>query len=115
MRDIKFRAWDTSDEAGEPANTMYYFDLTTTTLNIDWLSRNCPVMQYTGLKDKNGTEVYESDILRNNVGITVPVHWHEWAWDASTPGGDQEEYVVITDPGSFEVVGNIYENPELLK
>lgn len=92
------------------------------------------VMQYTGLKDKNGKEIYEGDILLNTwkgKNQKVEVYWQE---AEVSPGGEGYEdlegyqsllgrwYFRTTEKmnyalysGQFEIIGNIYENPELNK
>ena len=98
------------------------------------------LMQYTGLKDKNNKEIYEEDIvkLRANHGIGVIKYYEIYEGDVLSNGNDEKPYKVIFENGSFraefegdfeeysfylidivaqhcEIVGNIYENPELLK
>ena len=77
------------------------------------------LMQYTGLKDKNGADVYAGDIVRCTRGCPHEIIWvQEYggsflggmpAWYLS---GLQEGYAWT---GHEEIIGNIYENPELLK
>jgi uncharacterized phage protein (TIGR01671 family) len=72
------------------------------------------IMQYTGLKDKNGKEIYEGDIIRHGVGI-FPVSWGDdiAAFECNTRVGSRTLYGYQHD--GIEVIGNIYENPELLE
>lgn len=117
MREIKFRVWD------EVSKTMDY----DYSVNTDWGSlslnellsgvqydddiRKPIFMQYTGLKDKNGKEIYEGDILSFRDGI-APVEYlftEFVAMDVTGHGNCN----LLDD--RCEVIGNIYENPDLLK
>lgn len=112
MREIKFRQWISRYErmhydigivkeghwAGPPNVTF---------------SEN-PLMQFTGLKDKNGKEIYEGDILQDNIMYMQPQKWevvyhgHGFMVRGGKPYGlyiDKLDY-----PHNFEVIGNIYEN-----
>jgi uncharacterized phage protein (TIGR01671 family) len=128
MREYKFRAWN------DFFKEMYYFDFNT---NIEvrngslWIiykegsvSVNSPsikLMQYTGRKDKNGILVFDDDILHKEGCWDVRIEFENgvfWVRDA-----DRTRYVnkILNTPISdfaieeFEVIGNVWGNPELLK
>ena len=85
-------------------------------------------MQYTGLKDKNGKEIYEGDIYKSN-GYYYEIIFHEGAfcvskigvfdpvpvnWKGQSSEGS-DDCIIEQWSSEFEIIGNIYENPELLK
>lgn len=111
MREIKFRAWHKEKKImGE-------------VLGIDILHKeiffsneDVALMQYTELKDEYGDEIYEGDILSNgNDEKPYKVIFENGSFRAEFKG-DFEEYsfdLIDVVAQSYEVVGNIYENPEL--
>ena len=135
-RALKFRAWN-----GE---TMISPDYITRDGIAHWKENSIPtssdkIMQFTGLHDKNGKEIYEGDILmyRNNMSVKNPgvpfdsyhkVCFGEYDFgeyeDQEDGYGWYKQDIDVENYGSsltpissdlYEVIGNIHENPELLK
>ena len=74
------------------------------------------VGQYTGLKDRNGREIYEGDILRDEFDRIFRVYWVDGeARFAIRQKKRKTEYFMVISHIHPVVIGNIYENPELLK
>ena len=81
--------------------------------------KDIELMQFTGVKDKNGKEIYEGDLL-NTAGSPSEVRWNEDRWDVywhwrDQPGWHDGIVGLKEDHDRLEVIGNIYENPELLE
>ena len=67
------------------------------------------VGQYTGLLDKNGKKIYEGDILQSDKGFVGKVYFEDAQWFGA------KDYLGYAVEHGVEVIGNIYENSELLK
>ena len=109
MRELKFRAWSGSKK--KMVEPMTIINPTNSHAGGDVL------MQFTGLKDKNGKEVYDGDIIRfkdfTDI-ITAEVKWGTGQWQYK-PKGWITGYSSVMVGGNIEVIGNIYDNPELLQ
>mgnify|MGYP003132010777 CR=1 FL=1 len=114
MREIKFRAWDGNKML--PSQ-----DLSQSDIYWAWLGKeDVELMQYTGLKDKNGKEIYEGDIVRvlsQKDSSTAPVVYHncQFCFELQDDDIGNDPYRFLSGWKSVEVIGNIHENPELLE
>jgi len=115
MREIKFRAWGETE--GEMTYSGDWEGLRHLARHMQYSDGSLHIMQYTGLHDKNGKEIYEGDVVKNEFGECGVVEWvgggfcskyfPPWSWDIMQPFDGIME--------SQTVIGNRYENPELLK
>ena len=120
----KFRAWFDSEMYDKPVVYDGEFYLDWREFENGETYNGAVLMQSTGLKDKNGKEIYEGDIVKYKASCNT--FTEEVAYDKNFAGfGVMDAYADIIfsfgelaeDIGlhSLEVVGNKYENPELLK
>lgn len=113
MREIKFRAWDGSQ---------FIEHLGLQNLNVLHLSSASPyaLQQYTGLKDNNGKEIYEGDVVYIKAfSPEKNIVRFDRGGFCLQPVTDMNAYfladIKYAEDDRSEVIGNIYENPELLK
>lgn len=127
MRVIKFRIWDTGLGRMFHPNGDTLKEIVEAAMGCTgdewWVDDDDVIMQFTGLKDKNGKEICEGDIIRNNgqnnqlaivdpgvAKIKVSYGHGDCGYDAAL-----SYFSYYGDGEDIEVIGNIYENPELTK
>lgn len=118
MREIKFRIWDC--DTGEYVREGWHIG------HKIYANRDIQspdpfgeiLEQYTGLRDKNGKEIYEGDIVKTAIGDWLPcnytVGYGDGYWFPLVEIEDGYNAIDRYRPENFEIVGNIHENPELL-
>ena len=131
MREIKFRAWDKRQDCMvDPSSHFVEFD-GSVWFNDPWQGEqdalfdqhdNLILMQFTGVCDKNSVPIYEGDLLYSPKHGKAEVRWRDdGCWMTYQEEFDDvtgmlwPSHIVFSDGfETFEVIGNIYENPELL-
>lgn len=125
MRELKFRAWDKNDIEYVDGVGELYVDILEVGTKTFRIEQMCPgryvIEQYTGLKDKNGKEIYGGDIIRicrsygygflpKGAVAVVSYDENECCYKLKKQGEFR-----LTSKKMVEVIGNIHENPELVE
>ncbi len=130
-REIKFRAWNDIDKTMIEWKTIKCFPTLLCNLILGKIKHHT-VVQYTGRKDKNGVEIYERDVVTGLNGRKYEVKHGEfqdavisydedydgsygWYIDMTNVNGDEQCESIMASEDTLTIIGNIYENPELLE
>jgi uncharacterized phage protein (TIGR01671 family) len=125
MREIKFRCWD---KLNKEMSIVDCFDdeKIGVMLKRGYATiprKNCVLMQYTGENDRNGKEIYEGDIIKipenwneygMNAGEIYEIFYNECGFRLKPKYRKNAKGMWLEDTEKLEVIGNIYENPELI-
>lgn len=127
MRELKFRAWDKENKEMFFAGDLRFYGKEVLATDCWWgencvspgVKRSTILMQYTGLKDKNGVEIYESDIVKYWLPTLKKEHIGVVSWNKDFAGfwleGKKWSEIDWMKLGKIEVIGDIYQHPELLE
>lgn len=119
MNNLKFRAWDKANKKMLKIDIIDFYSEEIMVLEDDSTMKFSDVvlMQSTGLFDKSGVEIFEGDIVKNtHTGSVGRVYWcvHNTGFFYYVEK-DKKDYTVFRAKYNLEVIGNIYENKELIQ
>lgn len=120
MREIKFRAWNAElkkmSKSFSLGHVVTLVDEKGSGSIMSCVTPGLKIMQFTGLYDKNDTEVYEGDILINPYKKIGIIFFKEGAFFLKVKTSHKDQYDLLSKGylKNKKVIGNIYQNPDLL-
>ena len=121
MREIKFRAWDKENEKMMKVSSLHLEnkEISVKENGTFRLFRIQDLMQFTGVKDKNGKEIYENDLISCNKYKNIVVFFENGCFKIKYPKSDTTNTICTLDTFlekyKCKISGNIYENKNLLE
>jgi len=112
MREVEFRAWEKNLKEMIEVNDINFKREVINSNDIWRFFDEIELMQYTGIKDKNGKKIYEGDIIKSKLGTIGNIHYKNGAFVMSNENSNVYLlYDLAIEDGSlvyWEVIGNIY-------
>jgi uncharacterized phage protein (TIGR01671 family) len=114
MRELKFRVYRLDTKEIKPPFTLADA-ISVSPVHEPLDPKKHVIVQFTGLKDKNGKEIYEGDVIEFQ-SHRGDVYWdRSGLWAAHWRDKEYNHRLFALDQKKFVVIGNIYENPQLVK
>lgn len=121
MREIKFRVWIKDQKRIMPVSNLRVIDGKISVayggdFHVYFFEDEIELMQFTGLKDKSGKEIYEGDIVSwgGSMYGFGKVVYERYSFLVKYKLGEVEDEMYFNHPDAYTIIGNIHETPELL-